>query len=184
MDAEKLKAEVGKRLPLGRFEHVLRVADEAVRLAERFGIDREQAKTAALLHDVAKAMPKDELRRLVSSEGDPQGVLDFHHELWHAPAGALIAEQEFGIRDKAILDAIRFHTTGRKGMSGLEQVVYVADMIEPGRDFPGVGELREAARESLKESVLACSAHNIRYLAGKRAQIHPDTLECFNDSLL
>ncbi|SIT82578.1 bis(5'-nucleosyl)-tetraphosphatase (symmetrical) YqeK [Edaphobacillus lindanitolerans] len=183
MDPEKLKAEVKRRLPEGRFRHVLRVADTAVEMAVRFGADPEDARTAALLHDVAKAMPKEELRELVLSEGDPAGVLGFHHELWHAPAGAIIAEREFGISGGAVLDAIRFHTTGRAGMGVLEQIIYVADMTEPGRDFPGAEELRQESLQSLSGGLTACSAHTIRYLAGKRAQIHPETLACYNDSL-
>ncbi|MET3574706.1 bis(5'-nucleosyl)-tetraphosphatase (symmetrical) YqeK [Bhargavaea ullalensis] len=183
MEAETIKSEVEKRLPAGRFAHVLRVANTAEELARLFGEDPARARTAALLHDVAKAMPKEELREMVLSEGDPQKVLGFHHELWHAPAGALIAEREFGIADRGILNAIRFHTTGRAGMSALEQIIYTADMIEPGRDFPGVEALREESRKSLSGGVAACTAHNLCYLAGKRAGIHPDTLACYNDSL-
>ena len=63
-------------------------------------------------------------------------LLSFHHELWHGPVGAIIARNEFGIEDEDILNAIRFHTTGRAGMSTLEKLIYVSDMIEPGRNFP------------------------------------------------
>jgi predicted HD superfamily hydrolase involved in NAD metabolism len=184
MASRLLKDEVARRLPAGRFAHVLRVAETAVILADRFGEDKEKAETAALLHDVAKAMPKEELRQIVEEEGDPARVLGFHHELWHGPAGAVISHKEFGITDTDILAAVRFHTTGRAGMSRLEKVIFTADMIEPGRTFPGAEKLREEARHSLDAAVLACSAHNLQYLAGVRAAIHPDTLRCYNDSLL
>ncbi|MFC7364777.1 MULTISPECIES: bis(5'-nucleosyl)-tetraphosphatase (symmetrical) YqeK [Bhargavaea] len=183
MKAEHLKSEVARRLPAGRYEHVLRVTETAVILAGRFGEDKEKAETASLLHDVAKAMPKEELKRIVVSEGDPSAVLGFHHELWHGPAGAVIARNEFGILDADILAAVRFHTTGRAGMSRLEKIVFVADMIEPGRDFPGADLLRAEAKRSLDSALTACSAHNLQYLASVRAAIHPDTLRCYNDSL-
>ncbi|MCW1927057.1 bis(5'-nucleosyl)-tetraphosphatase (symmetrical) YqeK [Bhargavaea beijingensis] len=183
MESEQLKNEVGRRLPSGRYQHVLRVTGTAMILADRFGEDKEKAETAALLHDVAKAMTKEELKRIVESEGDPAGVLGFHHELWHGPAGAAIAREEFGIRDAEILAAVRFHTTGRAGMSCLEKIIFVADMIEPGRAFPGIEGLRAEAERSLDSALVACSAHNLQYLASVRAAIHPDTLRCYNDSL-
>lgn len=183
MGSEQLKNEVAQRLPAGRFQHVLRVTETAMILADRFGEDKEKAETAALLHDVAKAMPKEELKRIVVSEGDPAGVLGFHHELWHGPAGSSIARDEFGIRDADILAAVRFHTTGRSGMSRLEKIVFIADMIEPGRNFPGADALRAEAERSLDRALVACSAHNLQYLASVRAAIHPDTLRCYNDSL-
>jgi predicted HD superfamily hydrolase involved in NAD metabolism len=184
MESERLKSEVAGRLPAGRYQHVLRVTETAMILADRFGENKEKAETAALLHDVAKAMPKEELRRIVQSEGDPAAVLGFHHELWHGPAGAVITRDEFGIRDADILAAVRFHTTGRAGMSRLEKIIFIADMIEPGRDFPGADQLRAAAAQSLDSALTACSAHNLKYLASVRAAIHPDTLRCYNDSLL
>lgn len=184
MDTAKLKGNVEKRLPSGRFNHVLRVAQTAMVLAERFGENKKRAEVAALLHDVAKAMPKEQLKRIVEHEGDPDSVLSFHHELWHGPAGAAIARDEFGIEDGDILAAIRYHTTGRAGMVRLERIIFIADMIEPGRDFPGVEQLRAEADRSLDAALLACSAHSLQYLAGSRAAIHPNTLRCYNDSLL
>ncbi|KZE40060.1 phosphohydrolase [Bhargavaea cecembensis] len=183
MESDRLKNEVARRLPSGRYQHVLRVMETAMILADRFGENKEKAETAALLHDVAKAMPKEELKRITEAEGDPAAVLEFHHELWHGPAGAVIARDEFGIRDPDILAAVRFHTTGRAGMSRLEKIIYIADMIEPGRDFPGAGNLRAEAERSLDAALTACSAHNLQYLASVRAAIHPDTLRCYNDSL-
>ena len=183
MEPERLKIEAERRLPSGRYQHVLRVAETAMILADRFGEDKEKAETAALLHDVAKAMPKEDLKRIVESEGDPAAVLGFHHELWHGPAGAVIARDEFGIRDADILAAVRFHTTGRAGMSRLEKIIFIADMIEPGRNFPGADQLRKEAERSLEDALIACSAHSLQYLASVRAAIHPDTLRCYNDSL-
>ena len=73
-------------------------------------------------------------------------LASFHHELWHGPVGAIIARDEFDITDEDTLNAIRFHTTGRAGMSLLEKLIYVSDMIEPGRDFPGVEHIKRTRR--------------------------------------
>ena len=88
--------------------------------------------------------------RLSNKEQIDRRLLSFHHELWHGPVGAMIARKEFGVTDEDMLNAIRFHTTGRAGMSPLEKLIYIADMIEPGRDFPGVETLRELAEENIR----------------------------------
>ena len=78
------------------------------------------------------------MKQIILDGGGPLEVLNFHHELWHAPAGAALVKTEVGITDEDILSAIRFHTSGRPNMTLLEKVVYVADYIEPGRRFPGL----------------------------------------------
>ncbi len=88
-------------------------------------------------------MDPTSLRLLMIENKVDQRLFNFHHELWHAPVGAIIAASEFNVTDKEVLNAIRYHTTGRAGMSKLEKVIYVADMTEPGRNFPGVENLRE-----------------------------------------
>ena len=93
---------------------------------------------------------------------------NFHKELWHAPVGAIIARNEFGIADEDILNAIRYHTTGRTNMSLLEKLLYVSDMIEPGRDFPGVDALRELAEESIDFAMGACIQQSMLFLVSKK----------------
>ena len=100
-----------------RYEHVLRVADTAKKLAERFAIPVEKAEQAALFHDIAKCMDKSELHQILEREKEDPRLFLFHHELWHAPVGAIIARDEFAISDADILNAIRYHTTGRSEMT-------------------------------------------------------------------
>lgn len=181
MDVEQLKSELVKRLSTGRYEHVLRVAETAKRLAEKYQISVDKAEQAALFHDIAKCMDKDDLQlNLVSGNGDSR-LISFHHELWHAPVGAMIACDEFGIEDADVLNAIRYHTTGRAAMSALEKLIYIADMIEPGRNFPGVDVLREKAEESLDTAMGACIYQSVQFLVNKRVPVFPDSIDCYNE---
>ncbi|GKV68019.1 phosphohydrolase [Sporosarcina sp. NCCP-2716] len=180
MDLDNLISDLQQRLPLRRFEHVLRVTETARALAAMHGVPADKAETAALFHDIAKSMSADGLQRLLTDRGTGPELFKFNKELWHAPAGALIAEEEYGITDRDILNAIRFHTTGRAAMSDLEMVVYVADMIEPGREFPGVEELRRHAEGPLSGVMEACIVHSVQHLVSKRVPVHPDSIECYN----
>lgn len=181
MDVELLKEELQKRLPTKRYDHVLRVTATAIALAERYAIPVWKAEQAALFHDFAKFMDKAELKMfLVQGNEDPR-LLSFHHELWHAPVGAIIAQNQFGMTDIDILNAIRYHTTGRAKMSALEKLIYVADMIEPGRVFPGVEALRTMAEESLDSAMEACIYQSVQFLIHKRAPVFPDSLDCYNE---
>jgi predicted HD superfamily hydrolase involved in NAD metabolism len=102
-------------------------------------------------------------------------------ELWHAPVGAYLVEKEVGIVDSDILNAIRFHTSGRPNMTLLEKIIYVADYIEPGRHFPGVEEVRELAKLSLNKALIMAIHNTIVFLMKKKQQIYPDTFLTYND---
>lgn len=181
METERLLKEVEKRLPKKRFEHVLRVTETAKRLAERFSVPVEKAELAALLHDIAKYMEPKDMQKLIEENGEDERMLSFHHGIWHAAAGRIIAMDEFGVNDPDVLNAIRYHTTGRTGMSELEKVIYVADLIEPGRNFPGIEELRNAAERSIDIAMKACIAHSVGYLVERQADVFPDSFECYNE---
>lgn len=183
MDLIHLQTELEKRLPVKRYDHVMRVVDTAKQLANIHGLSEKKAELAALFHDIAKAMDKTELLHLLKEAQPDPRLFSFHHELWHAPVGALIASKDFGIDDEDLLNAIRSHTTGRAGMSQLEKLIYVSDMIEPGRVFPGVDQLREAARCDLDTAMTECIVHSIKHLVEKRVAIYPDSIDCYNDNL-
>lgn len=181
MELNNVIQELQKRLPSQRFQHVLRVTETAKSLALLHDVSVEQAEIAALFHDFAKSMEGNEMRRVLESRQEDQELFNFHKELWHAPVGAIIAQEEFGIEDEDILHAIRYHTTGRAGMSDLEMVVYIADMIEPGRDFPGVDVLREVVtQKSLSTAMRFSIIHSVEHLIGKRVPVYPDSIACYN----
>ena len=175
---EKLSDSLRKK----RYEHSLGVCEESVRMAKEFGADRDKAFVAGLLHDCAKCLRKAETDELIKKyDIELDSMTKQCEPVMHAPLGAVVAEHEYGIKDAEILDAIRYHTVARKGMSLLEKIVYVADMTEPHRDYPGVDELRKASKKDIDEAyaiAVKCSLiHNIN----KGSVIHPNTLEAWND---
>lgn len=177
----QIKEVLRERLTLSRYEHVLRVAELAKVIAKRYGVSEQDAEQAALYHDIAKCMDKETLRELLKETGADKRLFHFHHELWHGPVGAMIAEREFGVKNPDVLNAVRYHTTGRAGMSSLEKVIFIADLIEPGRIFPGVELLKEKANEDLDEAMAACIRHSISYLVTRKAAVFPDSFECYNE---
>lgn len=180
MEPANLIQELQQRMPQQRFQHVLRVTETAKSLARMHSESIESAETAALFHDIAKYMDTDEMGELLAAHHENPLLFEFHKELWHAPAGAIIAREDFGVQNEDILNAIRFHTTGRAKMSNLEMILYIADMTEPGRDFPGVDQLRLSAEGPLKEAMRACIIHTVTHLIGKQVPVYPDSIECYN----
>lgn len=164
-DVSKADAFARARLSEGRYDHTVRVADTATRLARAHGLDEHKVRLAALLHDAARETPGEEFLRLAREWGVRIG--DFEKEnpkLLHGPIAAELARRELGVEDEEVLDAIRHHTTGSPGMSPLALVLYVADKIEPDRDYPSVQLLRELAPEDLRgtarEGMRRAIAHN------------------------
>ena len=105
-------------------------------------------------------------------------------KLWHAISGAGFMVHELGVEDEDVLNAVRSHTTARKGMTVLEKVIYIADFISAERDYPGVDDLRKAARESLDKVMLEGLSFSMCDLSKRRMLIHPNTFEAYNDILL
>lgn len=138
---ELIKAVEGQ-MSSKRFKHVLGVEQAAVQLAGRYGVSLEAASIAALTHDYAKERSDEEMRALICNEHFDLEWLDYGSNIWHGPLGAVLVERELGITNSDILNAIRHHTVGAENMTQLEQVIYVADYVEPGRNFPGVEQAR------------------------------------------
>jgi len=178
---EALIEAVSSQMPDKRWKHTLGVMESAVKLANRYGADPQRAETAAILHDVAKYWSVDKMRKIIEDHALSQELLSHDKQLWHAEVGAFVAEKEYGIQDREVLDAIRYHTSGREGMSLLEKIVCLADYIEPGRDFPGVDQIRRQSKISLEEGLLAGFDSTIRVLLEKRRIIFPLTMLARND---
>ncbi|RUL57072.1 bis(5'-nucleosyl)-tetraphosphatase (symmetrical) YqeK [Lysinibacillus antri] len=181
MERDEYLAIVKTRMPEKRYIHTIGVMETACALAKRYDEDITSAETAAILHDIAKYADEDLMRQIVKENGLDARLLSWGSEILHGPVGAWIAEHEFNIRNEDILNAIRFHTTGRAGMSKLEKIIYIADMIEPNRNFPGVEALREAAKENLDEAMEQCISHSMLFLVQTKQPIFPVSVECFND---
>jgi predicted HD superfamily hydrolase involved in NAD metabolism len=179
MDQSAMLQKVKKRLPENRYNHVLGVLGTAVELAKRFNVPEEKAQVAAILHDVAKFSDRQWMQSVIISQKMDPLLLDYHAELWHAPVGSYVASYEFGVNDEDVLNAIRYHTTGRAGMSDLEKVIYIADMVEPNRKFTGVDELRQLKEQGLDVMMEACIKHSIEFLVSKNQPVFPDSLKCY-----
>ncbi len=163
-----------------RFQHVLGVEQAAVQLAERYGVSIEKASIAALTHDYAKERSDKEMQELIFHEKLDLEWLDYGSNIWHGPLGALLVERELGISNLDILNAIKHHTVGAEKMSLLEQVIYVADYIELGRDFPGVEQVRTLAAEDLQAAVGYETKQTLHYLIEKNRRIYPKTIATYN----
>lgn len=183
MNREQLKAAVRRELSEARYEHTLRVEETALQLGERFGTDRKQTEQAALLHDYCKCWPYEKLRKKVTEFQLEELLLPYHVAVWHAFVGAEVVKRDLGVDNDDVLNAIRFHTTGRAGMSTLEKVICLADIIEPGRDFPGVEDIRALACHDLDRALLLSFDQTLVYLIGKGSKLHPLTIAARNDLL-
>lgn len=160
-----------------RVPHVLGTEQEAIHLAERWEADVNKARRAALLHDCTKKLNLEEQLAVAERFQVPLDEMERREiKLLHAKTGAGIAEAVFGT-DWEITEAIRWHTTGKGHMTLLEKVIYLADYIEPTRDFPGVAELRKRCYENLDAGLLLGLEMTIREMEERGAPIHPKTLE-------
>ena len=141
-----IKAEIEERLSDKRKTHTYGVMDTAEKLAVRYGADVEKTRLAALCHDLYRSTPQKELNELVKAKGLSKKYID-NKDLSHGRLAACTMEDKFGISDEEVLNAVRYHTTGRAGMCLLEKIIYLADAIEPGRNYPGIEEQRALAYE-------------------------------------
>ncbi|MFH1429362.1 MAG: bis(5'-nucleosyl)-tetraphosphatase (symmetrical) YqeK [Candidatus Margulisiibacteriota bacterium] len=179
---ESIKKRIKDVLSEKRYAHTLKVAQIASELAKNYGIDPEKAEIAGLLHDCAKEIPLP----LLLSKAEQYGVeLDEierqNPALLHAIVGAQVAYNEFGIKDEDILSAIAKHTTGSKEMSALDQIIYVADYLDPLRNYQNVELIKELAMTDLDLAVGKTAGEILKYLKIRDALIHPNTLECENN---
>ena len=164
-----------------RYHHSLCVAEATEELARQYGADEEKAWIAGILHDILKETPGEEQLRMLDGFGIALTDLERSApKLWHAITGAAYLEHTLHIQDREILDAVRYHTTGRADMTLLEKILFVADYTSADRQFDGVDRLRSLAREGLDQAVLLGSAFTIEDLAHMHKAIHPDTLAAYN----
>ena len=177
---EAILAEVEKQMKPSRFQHVLRVEDCAVELAEKYGASVEACSLAALLHDYAKEHDAQSMKAILLSQGMDSEMTDYGSEIMHGPVGAYYAETVFGITDGAILDAIRQHTIGGETMTLIGKILFIADYIESGRSFKGVDEARRLAEISLDEAAYFKIEKTIIHLVKKGLSIYPGTIYVYN----
>jgi len=174
-----LKARMERELGPLRLAHSLAVADEAVGMGRRFGGDLLKLALAGLLHDGAKELGAANLLTL----GEEWGLIGDPAErenpsLLHGPVGAWLAAERWGIGDPVILECIRYHTTGEAGLSREACIVFMADLIEPGRKYEGVDVLRQLCQENLRSAMIEALEQTFVYLERKKKPLHSGALRC------
>lgn len=177
---KELIAKVKEQVSEKRFKHILGVEQAALELAQANDYELEKASVAALVHDYAKERSEAEFKALIVQTGLEQDLLNWNNFIWHGVVGAEIIKKELKITDEEILNAVRRHTVGAKEMTTLDQIVYVADYIEPGRDFPGVDQARQLAAESLRAAVEFETKHTLLYLMNNNKTIYPAAILTYN----
>ena len=182
---EKIITLIRSKLSTDRFNHSLNVADSAKELALSYGADADKAYTAGLLHDVMKNASEEEQLGVLSEAGiELMPVERENKKLWHAIAGAAYVKFVMGIDDRDIIRAVRYHTTGRSGMSLLERMVYLADYISADRNYNGVEDMRRLCKSDSDEAILYALTFGIPDLVSKGRVIHPDSIDLYNEVII
>ena len=174
-------------LPRGLREHVLRVVEEARRLAQRYGLDEERVTIAALGHDLARAYtPAELLRQAVEAGLEVSDVERREPILLHGPLGARLMAERFGVGDEELLAAARHHPTARAGMGAIERLVVVADKIEPhkARDDAALAEARGLADKSIDAALRTILDRQVARAVERGWPLHPDTVAARNELVL
>ena len=165
MNTDSIKTYIEKNFSEKRKLHTEGVRVTAIDLAKKYGADPEKAETAALFHDMYRGVSVD--------------VLNYYVK--HGKIAAIVMERDFGITDPDIINAVSYHTTGRPAMSALEKVIYIADAIEPNRNYPGVEAIRKMAEEDLDKACLLSMDRTIEYVQQQGNFLDTDTIAARND---
>lgn len=173
------------RLKETRFVHSVNVADAAVMLAARYGADTEKAYLAGLLHDITKNETDENQLQIFESNGIILSDVEKNNpKLWHAMSGACYLRTALNITDAEILGAVRYHTTGKAGMTLLEKVIYIADYISVERNYPDADVMRRLSNVSLEDAALYSLQYTLQTLSKKQLPIHPDSLAFYNELVI
>ena len=179
------KGLLKSRLKEKRYYHSLAVADEAYRLAEKYGADSGKAYLAGLLHDITKNSDADEHLNIFNTFGIILSDIEKGSEkLWHAISGAAYIKYILNIDDAEIYDAIRYHTTARGNISLLSKIIYLADFTSADRDYEDVDVIRALVDKSLDDAYFYALSYTVKELVERGNAIHPDTIAAYNETAL
>lgn len=176
----QLLAKISEQLKPARFAHVQRVEKTAIQLAKQYGVEVEKASIAGLVHDYAKQRPDEDFIAAIHHYQLDSDLVNWNNAIWHGVVGAELIKAELGIDDEDILNAVRYHTTGNRYMTKLAQIIYMADYIEPARDFDGVEKARLLTSQSLELAVAYQTKHTLLYLLENNQRVYPKTIETYN----
>ena len=182
MNLKQAKELVRGRLSDKRYEHTINVKKMAVKLAKRYGADEEKAALAAILHDSAKEISKDEMREIMRQYPQyAEGGSRRPTPVWHGICASILARTQWGVEDEAVLSAIACHTAGKPGMSKLDKIVYLADMTSAERDWPGVNKLRKLELKDLDAAMLAALRQTNDFVLSQGKPLDPVSKAAYDD---
>jgi predicted HD superfamily hydrolase involved in NAD metabolism len=172
-----MKIDLEQKLTQKRYLHSLRVCETALKIARIHNGNEKNTIIASLLHDYAKCMDKNLYAEILASENlsmDP--VMIENPGLAHGYVSAILVSRRYGISDNNILNAIRYHTCGRPAMTQLEKIIYLADYIEPARDFPGIESIRKVVYKNLDQGMMLALDTSIAYVKQMNQKVHSDSI--------
>ena len=181
MISEQEAKRLAKRnLSEKRYAHTMNVRKLAVQLAEKNGVSTEKASLAAILHDIAKELPRGELLQIFADNAIiAKDAASRPAPVWHGLAAAILAQVRYGVEDEEILSAIACHTTGRAGMTKLDKIIYIADMASEERTYPEAVKLRQDALENLDRAVVEGLGMSIAWLKAENKPVDSATLDAY-----
>ena len=181
ISADEARQIIKTKLSSNRYRHSCNVADTAKNLAKQFGVDEERAYISGLLHDYAKGLPARELLKIAEEnqliEDDIEYLIP---DILHAKVGAFLLAQGNLVKSPEIINAVAYHTLGSEDMSDLDKIIFLADMIEPERDYPAMQRLECLSYRNLDEAMLFGLESTIKYCIEKGRLIHPQTITSRN----
>lgn len=182
MTEQKARRLAKKRLSAKRYQHTLNVRRMAVKLAKRWGADPEKAALAALLHDTAKELPREEMLQILNDNAImAENAQNRPSPVWHGICAAILAQTQWGVEDEEVLSAIRCHTTGKPGMSLLDEIVFLADMTSAERDYPEVDYLRKLEKEDIHRAMREALEMNLYWLEESGKPVDEETRAALED---
>ncbi len=186
MEYEEIENDVKSVLSEYRFTHSLGVVKKAVELAKIYGVQEETAKKVGIAHDIAKEMTDEEMLEYVKNNNiEIDEIETVKPSLLHGKIGADIAAKKYGFTEDMV-NAIKWHTTGRENMSMLEKIIYVADKTEENRKGTrfNLEKSRELSTQNIDETLIFLMNEFITYNVKNEWLIHPETIKARNDLLL
>ena len=182
MTEQKARRLAKKRLSAKRYQHTLNVRRMAVKLAKRWGADPEKAALAALLHDTAKELPREEMLQILNDNAImAENAQNRPSPVWHGICAAILAQTQWGVEDEEVLSAIRCHTTGKPGMSLLDEIVFLADMTSAERDYPEVDYLRKQKKKDIHQAMREALEMNLHWLEESGKPVDEETRAALED---
>lgn len=180
LTSDEIIAKEKSNMDEKRFKHCIGVSQTSRKLAKLNNYDPDKAALAGFIHDYAKQIAPERFIKVIKEQNFDPNLLNYNRAIWHGIVGAYFIEKELKITDPEILTAIRRHTTADVEMTTLDKIVFVADFIEPGRDFSGVEEARKIAYANLDDGVGFELAHTLDFLITNRKKIYPKTFAAYN----